>query len=1795
VGVTFTDLRQDQLNAALEAILIPDLVALLQTRAAGHCMRVTDLDLELMIALCRALQRQLPDVNSYILGAPADEEQDKTLFISSTKLVELRNPDAEGLLRPPLLVFVPANLRTSAEDSFGIATFEEIDITNVYQKLNQQLVARLPTAVQSIVKELFTELSNARWFWANIEARTRFLLRATTDQPVHEMLGAALYELGLVPDLTIFSEGSFTLGRIRRNCEAVQALTNADRSIRGRVLDLDLTDRTLQRRLMQLLLELGVDDPRQWCKQIAIERRNVDLTFDKWRFTDERTPDQIQIANVRTDLPIVEDEEDPRYQGLVGQQVLAPQSRRKITVTFRVDPHPTQVSGLDHFTVQIMAREGSHQDTASPVGTAKKVKSWKATRSTCSVALDKLNKIEFDPEGGWHFIRVLAWTADGDPIPLATKDSKEAYLFDPLPGNESEPFFVLPGGETFTEEIQQRAVPRAESLEHARLRLQCKAVREVRKPEAVRTDFVSWTEKDTKAKISQRNMLSLKFGNDGSFQVPVIGQLQQLEEKILTTAESLMLWQIEVDKGKAMLLDPVQLSWPKTSLIIPFITARKRYLEAIAVGEAKLISQAADFNKLGPLCLEYARTYQDLLLELYRLVESDSLQERIQAINDLQNLLLLDTVEVTLINYRNRSVTRNLALISPTHPLRALWLATWTTVGQQWIAATQDGPKEYIAFVEDALLRRLLPLNLPAALARPQASVYMMVDNINSFWSVYAPATEVDTRGSFSELCTALNVPETRINSNEITGELVAQRIERYLVQHPYIRVLSINIFNPGRATMIGEVLTQLQKISLFSDLRYDLRLFVPDPEAPGIGDAIIELLSPSAAVSTEEMDAFSASTGSHLFPKLSIAIRSITEFTKTPENYHSHLSLLLDLFPAAEVGAEPAFIAHQTAPLHGLLQDFSNQYNEQNDDWLWRRQPQHGSPTPIYSAQTFVELLTGLSGTISGTIATVATGKAVLSYRPVITVSLSPEQRQMLHRVHEISDWVYTIDRNLGIEFYDHGRSDRPHYLIDYVPGKLINSGHRLVITTRSRIELESLIGPLLNEYGLPAQSQHVHVILQQLRTLSGRLTLKLISSAATQRAEALGLALSFLFLKHQKALYNQILVPLDDHLDLFRKSEGEISDSEETATLRRTDLALFELDHKRRTIVCRLIEVKCYAQTEGLRAYTQLKAKIAEQIYSGEEVLGRHFDPYNKKPDRPDRLLKTRELTLLLEFYLERGYRHGIISEQSAEESRTFLRSLEAGYYFEFTRSALIFDFTKTGTEKPDYEQGVECYRIGYDLIRALVLGATQITERTEEEIKSLSETNIPLLKTSAFLSSNHSVVLDGTVLNTYANDLQDPLEQDSISVPIVYPTALVDKEATPPETIVTAIREITRPPHYDVLVGSENASPQYGILGEVAGRRVALDLNETHTISLFGVQGSGKSYTLGSLIEMACLPIANINQLVRPFATVLFHYSATKEYKPEFVSMIHPNLVATQIAVLQEQYKAEPDALRNVIIVTPKLQVEQRKREFPEIPVYPLTFSSKELKASHWKFLLAAVGNQSLYLKQVNQIIRKLGDDLSLESLHSAIEQSRMTNKAKETAYERLQLASDYIDDSNFLSNLVEPGRLIVVDLRDETIEKDDALGLFVVLLQIFSEATYQGRSFNKLVVFDEAHKYIKNEGLVEGLIEVVREMRHWGTSILVASQEPRSVPQSLIELSTEIILHRFNSPEWLRYIQKTNTALNSLTPEKMNSLGAGEAYLWSSKSNDKSFSTGAIKVHCRPRVTQHGGATKTAVMP
>ena len=409
------------------------------------------------------------------------------------------------------------------------------------------------------------------------------------------------------------------------------------------------------------------------------------------------------------------------------------------------------------------------------------------------------------------------------------------------------------------------------------------------------------------------------------------------------------------------------------------------------------------------------------------------------------------------------------------------------------------------------------------------------------------------------------------------------------------------------------------------------------------------------------------------------------------------------------------------------------------------------------------------------------------------------------------------------------------------------------------------------------------------------------------------------------------------------------------------------------------------------------------------------------------------------------------------------------------------------------------------------------------------------------------------------------------------------------------------VSAPPRIDpdVLLGASESS-QLGIIGrDSRGGSVAIDLAGCNTVSLFGVQGFGKSYTLGAIAEMSVQPIVGLNELPRPLATIVFHYNKNDAYEPELLSACFPNARQNEVEALLVEYGARPMGLEDVVLLCPEAKVAQRQEEYPGLPIEPIKFASAELKGSGWKFLLGAYGNDALYMRQLSAILRKLRDDLTLEALREEIEHADLSDPIRKLIEDRIRVAEPYIDDDRRLGDLLAPGRVIIVDLRDAWVERDEALELFVVMMQIFAEAQRSEASggrreddFNRLVIFDEAHKYIGEGEIIGHVVEAIREMRHHATSVIVASQDPLSVPRVVIELSTVLVLHRITSPAWLKHLKGAIASLDAIEIGHLAGLLPGEAFCWAQRSSDRRFSVTPQRVEIRPRVTQHGGATKMA---
>lgn len=116
-----------------------------------------------------------------------------------------------------------------------------------------------------------------------------------------------------------------------------------------------------------------------------------------------------------------------------------------------------------------------------------------------------------------------------------------------------------------------------------------------------------------------------------------------------------------------------------------------------------------------------------------------------------------------------------------------------------------------------------------------------------------------------------------------------------------------------------------------------------------------------------------------------------------------------------------------------------------------------------------------------------------------------------------------------------------------------------------------------------------------------------------------------------------------------------------------------------------------------------------------------------------------------------------------------------------------------------------------------------------------------------------------------------------------------------------------------------------------------------------------------------------------------------------------------------------------------------------------------------------------------------------------------------------------------------DLFVEGNLIIADLTDDLIDPNDANNIFRLLINIYKS---KNLGISKLLIFDEAHKYIsiQDDDLTTDIVDIIRMQRNYGIKTVISTQNPCILNKEIIELSSFIILHRFSSPRWIDYINK-----------------------------------------------------------
>lgn len=1766
----------------------------------GHCMKITGLGLNELEFLWEMIHKKYVNINTFIINdcTVTDEK-----FITATKLIELRNKQDA-----PILILIPSNSRTSAEDSYGNATFKEISLEGIELKLRDQLINDIPTEYAAILKyEILGYINLNQIDTANV---IEYLLSLEKHGYSKESIGNHLYLLNLIPDSALLDNNDKVRSRLNFNSASIELLSSFYKPLYDRVAELPLEPNSLQKELVDFIkAENNARNSSELCYLIYSRYNN--LNFSNWQIPD------LDFSHIKlftneinsTDFSIEE-----------GKQVLKARenSISRIRIRFTMNQNPKDIPNLAYFKIILMAVNGG---SGEEIQILRKVKNSTSNRPYRDVTVDLNPNVM---EEGSYFFKIWAEDEHGNILnnnddfkePKIQSAWEEAKAKNKSISKNSFEYKLTSDTNDFDYVIEENP-ERGENQRKDKLnnvlqaffkfrieKLKLGMEPEIPVPSETSNIWISDLYKHT-------STFHINYSDRHNYQVNLSAKLRIIEDTFLKNANHFGFVKTSLRSNSSALgFEKISFSISEVSSIAPkeILALRAEIFKKIqhSNNTQNGVLETADIFNFSDSIRIYVKKITDWTAHLQKqiLEEEISADEKSNIQDLLVEIQMLDFVKVKTKLPDGKPAEA--FLLSPLHPLRLAWWVQLMDVFTKWEKSTLEyaGYKEaWFQGLPDLFEGYVTPENNPLILVDPGTFKAFHYSGELAFgWGLYLNVLTEESKNGMTSVSRQMkhyfrqlfNITKENYVETEVSQNLVVKHIKNYLVQHPYTDKLIINLFNAGDAGVFADSLVELEKDISFQNIKYEVRIFKGDDKIIEHGEALKTLINPESNIS-EEAEPFSQPSANRLFPKMRFSINNISDYLKSPAQFSAHLSFLISPFPVTVELVKP-YKHDRNFHLNGLLVSPTIAVSCSGNEMKWNRYIEGNQMTPDYSGSGTigVNLFGHLQTFIAGALAYKFTESI-----PSTQLRLNDKDKVLLTHLHDYSDWVITFDKNLGPQVFDQpSKDDKIPFLLDYVPGEEV-TGISSYLTTKPTSEIFGLLGPHFEEFNIdihnPKDEQKVKILLEDLRAVSSSLVLQL-NSSKNKAFEVIGSAFTKRVLEKKGFLEESFLIPIDLHHNLFENLPTESKS--------RADNLLVSISPDNKEIKITVIEIKC-RKSIGPTESDDLKIKMREQIENTILAFRLHFDPeYHSTFDRLDREIKNKELKSLLSFYIERAYRYEYLNENAYASYSAFLQTLNTGFKFSFKQLGIIFNFS---TEKKHHKESMDhdltFFTFGGNLIEQILDPYSDLNTRRleDQELESeLGEAVGVYTKLRPFIQKlKHRDIKDHRDENQEKpqddkdGGIEDLIGDSPDDTPIIPSSSIGHyEESESAESVSKESPSDFTPPSYDILIGKNSESDQYGILGEsIHGKKIAIDLSETNTISLFGVQGGGKSYTIGTISEMVLKQFNMINKLPYPLAGVIFHYSESMDYEPEFTSMKQPNSKEAELRKLKERYGADPDKIEDIIILVPKDKIDERRSEYPSIEVNPIAFNSKELNVQDWLFLLGAVGNDSTYIKQLKAIMKELRRDLSLDGIIQKVEESELlSNAQKALARQKLSYAKEYIDDRFTLRDTLKPGRLIIVDLRDEFIVKDEALGLFVIMLNIFSAVKKVDEAhFNKFIVFDEAHKYMDNKELTGNIVTAIREMRHKGVSIMIASQDPPSLPNEIIELSSIVLLHKFNSPQWLKHIQKSVTQLSSLTPADMGSLSQGEGFLWATKATDKGISTKPLKITTRPRVTKHGGGT------
>ncbi|MEK6891325.1 MAG: zonular occludens toxin domain-containing protein [Nanoarchaeota archaeon] len=430
------------------------------------------------------------------------------------------------------------------------------------------------------------------------------------------------------------------------------------------------------------------------------------------------------------------------------------------------------------------------------------------------------------------------------------------------------------------------------------------------------------------------------------------------------------------------------------------------------------------------------------------------------------------------------------------------------------------------------------------------------------------------------------------------------------------------------------------------------------------------------------------------------------------------------------------------------------------------------------------------------------------------------------------------------------------------------------------------------------------------------------------------------------------------------------------------------------------------------------------------------------------------------------------------------------------------------------------------------------------------------------------------------------------------------------------------------YDIIVGRDDSDKaKFGNRGLIKlgkgfvkmgqytslSNPILMDVSRSHVVLVAGKRGSGKSYTLGTIAE----ELSNLEgETAKNIASIIFDTMGIF-WTMKFENEKEKNLL--------NEWDLKPKKVPLKVFVPFGYYDYYVEKGIPVDESFALKVS--ELNAEDWIliFSLNIIDPVAVLIERTLSGFKNMGkENFDIPDIINEIEKDKTSSIPDKNAAKSLFEAAatwgvfaDKTMKETEINDLVLAGKTSVIDLSVyNSVGAFNVRALVIGLLsrKLFSqrmlyrkkeevESVRQGSDYLSYsskrempliwIFIDEAHEFLPREGktsATDALIQILREGRQPGISIVLATQQPGQIHRDVMTQSDIVISHRVTSqPDISALNEIMQTYLFDSIKQYLDDLPnlKGSAIILDDNSER------IYPMRVRPRFTWHGGEAPTSI--